>query len=212
MNDKISRTDDASLAGLLRFETTSRLGRLFSPRIRKPASPFLHVGCGDQILAGFDNIDFYALRFWRSPHIGHDLRFPLPYRDESFDGAFSEHTLEHLPLPVATALLADIRRVLKPGAVFRVSVPDVGKYIDFYNGKMPDAAFGQFASGCEAIGSLTQNWGHVSCWDAETLVHRLQAAGFRSAAPAGFRQGLNSQLLRDQPGRAWELVYVEAIA
>lgn len=203
---------DPSLAGLLRFETAARIGRLLSPRLRKPGQPLLHIGCGATIAEGFDNIDFYAMRFWKVRHIGHDLRQPLPYADQVFDGAFSEHALEHFTSSSALGLLRQVHRVLKPGAVFRISVPSLRKYIDFYEGKRSPADFSNYANGCEAIWSLTQYWGHLSCWDADMLVRQLQRAGFRSAAETAFREGADARLWLDQAAREWESLYVEAVA
>jgi SAM-dependent methyltransferase len=177
-----------------------------------PRNPFLHLGCGVNLLEGFDNVDFYTMRFWRVQHIGHDLRYPLPYADKVFDGAFSEHTLEHLHVVDGLKMLCEVKRVLKPGSVFRVSVPDVRKYVDFYEGKTSDPEFMKFQNGCEAIWSLTQNWGHLSCWDVPMLTQQLKAAGFSDVIACDFRSGSNSALLRDSEGRRWESLYLEARA
>jgi SAM-dependent methyltransferase len=42
--------------------------------------------------------------------------YELPYPDQSFDAAFANHVIEHLRDPVRA--LKEVRRVLKPGAVF----------------------------------------------------------------------------------------------
>ena len=91
------------------------------------------------------------MKFWRAKHLGHDLRRPLPFADGAFEGAFSEHTLEHLTAADAVALLRDVHRVMRPGAVFRVAVPDLDQYVRFYNGTNPSPEFAQFQNGCEAI-------------------------------------------------------------
>lgn len=41
--------------------------------------------------------------------------------------------------------------MLKPGAVFRCSVPDLAKYVAFYTGEPSSDTFGMFQSGCEAF-------------------------------------------------------------
>ncbi len=206
------RSFEGNAVSGLQFALRSRLGRALSPRRRSPKNPFIHIGCGANLLTGFDNLDFYAMRFWAARHIGHDLRYPLPYADASFDGAFSEHTLEHLYVGDAERLLREIRRVLKPGSVARIAVPDLGRYVAFYNGAPSDPEFAQFGSGCEAIWSLTQYWGHLSCWDAVRLVAALGEAGFSGAAQATFRNGRDARLLQDTPARHWETLYVEAVA
>jgi SAM-dependent methyltransferase len=45
----------------------------------------------------------------------------LPFPDRSFDSCILDNVLEHIADP--TALLAEVRRVLSPGAVFAVGVP-----------------------------------------------------------------------------------------
>lgn len=47
---------------------------------------------------------------------------PLPYKDASFDVILCTETLEHLDEPVK--LIEEVKRVLKPGGEFIVSVPE----------------------------------------------------------------------------------------
>ena len=201
-----------SISGLLKFEVKSWLGRiLFKPRA--PVEKYIHIGAGETVLPNFENLDFYRFRpEATSKHrVGHDLRYPLPYPDQTFSGAYSEHTLEHLYPGQAVALLKEVCRVLKPGAVFRCTVPDLKKYVDFYVGKEVDAEFRKFSSGCEAIWSLTQNWVHLSVWDASMLSQKMIEAGFKTAAEKKFREGENPDLLMDTEARRWETLYVEAV-
>lgn len=50
---------------------------------------------------------------------------PLPYETASADFIFSEQLLERLPLEQGIFLLSEFRRVLKPGGVVRIAVPDL---------------------------------------------------------------------------------------
>ena len=159
---------------------------------------------------GFENLDVHFYRGARGV-VGHDLRYPLPYPDGTFNGAYSEHALEHLYPDQAIRLLREIRRVLKPAAVFRCGVPDLEKYINYYVGKPVDGEFAKFRSGCEAIWSLTQNWGHLSVWDATMLTGTLREVGFADARQTNYREGHNPDLLLDQSERRWETLYVEAV-
>jgi len=203
---------EPNLASALKFEIKSFIGRTISSKQRKPKFPLLHVGCGANVLDGFENVDFYALRFWRARHVGHDFRYPLPYGDATFEGVFSEHTLEHLPPSYARKLLSEMHRVLKPGSVARIAVPDLKKYVDYYKGDRSNPAFDKHDSGCEAIWSLTQNWGHLSCWDAEMLTSQMLEAGFNSPKEVSYLNGSDKRLLRDLADRRWETLYVEATA
>ncbi len=59
-------------------------------------------------------------------HIRHDLTTPIPLVDCSVDAFQSEDVLEHIAYSQLPVVLAEIHRVLKPGALFRLSVPDYG--------------------------------------------------------------------------------------
>jgi predicted SAM-dependent methyltransferase len=50
---------------------------------------------------------------------------PLDFPDDTFDAVDSYHLLEHLTPQEGENLVAEIFRVLKPGAIFRASVPDL---------------------------------------------------------------------------------------
>jgi len=54
----------------------------------------------------------------------------LPFEDHVFDVIIMEQVLEHLPDPVKA--FAEAKRVLRPGGVFYIEVPDASRYSDFY--------------------------------------------------------------------------------
>src|SRR5450631_1077887 len=53
----------------------------------------------------------------------HDIR-SLPYADGSVDAIYSSHALEHIYLGEARQVLADSARVLRPGGMIRLALPD----------------------------------------------------------------------------------------
>ena len=63
------------------------------------------------------------------PHhyLEHDSAEPYPCADATFDWAFSEHLLEHLTPDQAVAWLSEVRRVLKPGGLLRVTTPNLAR-------------------------------------------------------------------------------------
>lgn len=55
----------------------------------------------------------------------HDLSKGIPAKDASVDAVYHSHLLEHLDRPVAEGFMREILRVLKPGGIQRISVPDL---------------------------------------------------------------------------------------
>ena len=56
--------------------------------------------------------------------VAHDATTALPFADSSIAKVQAQDVLEHLPLDKMPFVLDEIYRVLKPGGVFRLSVPD----------------------------------------------------------------------------------------
>ena len=82
----------------------------------------LNVGCGKCIHSAWTNIDLVA----STPEVrAHDLRRGLPYQDDTFDGVYHSHVLEHLTPQAANRLLSECIRVLRGGGILRVVVPDL---------------------------------------------------------------------------------------
>jgi hypothetical protein len=72
----------------------------------------LHLGCGDNVLPGWLNSDYYP----RSDSVLHlDATAPLPLPDASLDYVFSEHMIEHLSSADGMRMLRECHRVLRPG-------------------------------------------------------------------------------------------------
>jgi len=71
-----------------------------------------------------------------------DLRRGIPFQ-RTFDGVYHSHVLEHLDREDAPGFLAEWFRVVKPGGILRVVVPDfellARSYLDIV-GRMPDRA------------------------------------------------------------------------
>jgi predicted SAM-dependent methyltransferase len=62
----------------------------------------------------------------------HDLSKGIPAEDSSVDAVYHSHLLEHLDRPVAEGFMREILRVLRPGGIQRISVPDLEGYVRSY--------------------------------------------------------------------------------
>jgi predicted SAM-dependent methyltransferase len=179
------------------------------------ATRLLNLGCGPHIFPGWVNADDYAFkRGLREPAFRPNWRLDItrPWRcpDNHWDGVFTEHVLEHVSYSQAIFLLREIRRTLKPGAWLRISVPDLRAYVDFYDGKVSTPEFGQFPHPAVGVSFLTQMHMHRSVWDEDLIVRSLIELSFLDAKAVPFGAGTDERLLRDDPDKVHESLYVEA--
>ena len=66
-----------------------------------------------------------------------DLTKPLPYPTDSISAIFSSHVLEHLFIDEVELLIPEMYRVLKPGGVSRIVVPDLEKILALWDVEDP---------------------------------------------------------------------------
>lgn len=103
------------------------------------AATYLNLGCGSRYHPGWINIDI-------APHapevIQHDLSRGIPLPDASCDVVYHAAVLEHIRRSDAAAFLVECHRVLKPGGVIRVGVPDLEKLCQLYLSKLQATAAG----------------------------------------------------------------------
>ncbi|MGI8569814.1 MAG: class I SAM-dependent methyltransferase [Methylocella sp.] len=90
----------------------------------------LHIGCGDHILKGWLNSDYYP----RSSEIlHHDATQPFPFNNEELDFIFSEHMIEHVPYSQGFLMLTECFRILKRNGTIRIATPDLSFLIKLCN-------------------------------------------------------------------------------
>ena len=80
---------------------------------------------------------------WSRDIFIHDVRKPLPFAEGSADAVYSSHVLEHLYREQGEQLIRESFRVLAPGGIIRIVVPDLHTIIREYLGDRP---FGELSS------------------------------------------------------------------
>jgi predicted SAM-dependent methyltransferase len=84
--------------------------------------PFLNLGCGNQYIPDWINIDFLE----RPPHVlGYDLSKGIPLEANTCDVVYHSHLLEHFSKNDGLNFLKECYRVSKPNGVLRIVVPDL---------------------------------------------------------------------------------------
>ena len=111
----------------------------------EPSARLLDVGCGTGWLAehfadytGVDGSpDAVGVAAARGRNVSlADVDQPLPFDDASFDGVVLKDLLEHVADPVA--VVAEVRRVLRPGGLVFASSPDAQRWVwDDYTHRRP---------------------------------------------------------------------------
>lgn len=205
---------------LLLFELKSFIGRHFFRKRKLPTIKselkLLHIGCGfHPNFPDWVNADFFCgfqlkNNNLSSPDWMIDLRYPLICPDNFWDGVFTEHTLEHLYPDQVFNLLQEIHRTMRSQAWLRITVPDLQKYVDYYERRIVNPVFSRWPTGCEAIHSLTQNHRHLSVWDEQLLARFLKNAGFINIQKVAFQEGNDRRICLDQAVRQDETLYMEA--
>lgn len=82
----------------------------------------LNLGCGHHHLRHWVNVDFSAT----APGvIAHNLNSGIPFPEQNFDVVYHSHVLEHFSREQGAFFMRECFRVLKPGGIVRVLVPDL---------------------------------------------------------------------------------------
>jgi predicted SAM-dependent methyltransferase len=186
--------------------------------VRELRGALVNVACGPQILEGFVNLDLLGA----PPRIRWDCRRSLPLADAGAAGIRVEQFVEHLDtreeLP---EFLRDCLRVLEPGGVLRIIVPDAGRYLRAYcrpdlegfrELAVPDPFPEDLPTKMDVINHIFHQWGeHRWAYDFETLVLRLRTAGFGRIEHVGYQRSLLPALAQDRAVHAPYSLYVDAV-
>lgn len=173
---------------------------------------YVQYGCGWSSHDAWTNFDAsLTLRWERIPIIGRcytnnshffpknvrpgDILRGLPVPDESCQGVYASHVLEHLALEDFHTALDNTRRILRVGGIFRLVVPDLEwparEYVKRLDSGDPDANLFFLRDtwlGCERrergfmgiLRRLFNKSAHLWMWDELSMTQALKQHGFRS--------------------------------
>lgn len=137
-----------------------------------------------------------------------DLSGDLPFSDHSVDYLYCSHFLEHLSRQDALHLLKEARRILKPGGIFRICVPDLAYAVSLYGKgetkKMLESYF--FVEDLDS--SMAR---HRYMYDYDLLKAALDEAGFAGVVRCAYREGKTPDL-HVLDNRPEDTLFVEAVA
>ena len=82
----------------------------------------LNLGCGTRYHRDWVNLNYTST----GPDvIAHNLYNGIPFNDGLFEVVYHSHLLEHFPKKYAPLFLKECHRVLKPGGIMRIAIPDL---------------------------------------------------------------------------------------
>ncbi|MGZ4057281.1 MAG: class I SAM-dependent methyltransferase [Bacteroidia bacterium] len=85
---------------------------------------YLNLGCGSHYSTSkeWTNMDFISNSEYV---IAHNLLNGIPFESNSFDAVYHSHVLEHFSKADGEKFISECLRVLKPGGILRIAIPDL---------------------------------------------------------------------------------------
>lgn len=195
------------------FRREKKLLRLLKKHSRKK---YLNLGSGPR---GIDNDTWINIDGFKDRNVHYlcDISRGLPFYEKTFDGIFCEHVLEHFDYDHGKKLMEDCCRILKPGGVLRIIVPDGHKILKSY---FDEPSFISKYKQCDSIYPMEavnkwfyQRYEHQCIYDGPYLIDMLLKAGFSEATKISYLQTTlhEKELVIDDEKYNWESLYVEAV-
>jgi len=132
---------------------------------KKMAQVKLNIGAGESALPGYTAVDIKQGQ----------QAYPLQYDDDQVDELYASHILEHFPHAQIMEVLNDWRRVIKPGGIIRISVPDFDTLVAQYTHDNPhNLPLQSYMFG----GQTDEHDFHKAAFNKENLTLALRGAGF----------------------------------
>lgn len=180
----------------------------------------LNLGCGQNIKSDWVNVDLYE----PTADLALDLRERLPFPDNSAEIVYCEHVFEHFALPAisdpmgwtlegaaapseALQFLREARRVLAPGGVLNIGVPDAERAVRMYMQQHFETWGPPWVDTPMHFLNYVFRQGreHKYAYDAETLLRLVSSIGFVQVRRRPFLPALDSEHRKN------DTLYVEAM-
>ncbi len=128
----------------------------------------LNLGCGHRYHKDWTNVDFVSTG---EGVIAHNLLRGIPFPNNQFDVAYHSHVLEHFSKESAPIFLKECFRVLKPGGLIRIAVPDLEQIAREYIKNLEGALCGDESA------VLNYDWIMVELYDQAVRTYSGGAYG-----------------------------------
>jgi len=122
----------------------------------------LNLGCGARYHHEWVNVDFYS---HSKEVIAHNLLEGIPFPDNEFDAVYHSHLLEHFPKNRAEPFTRECLRVLRPGGIIRIAVPDLEGIAKLYLEQLDKALLG------DGIAEHKYDWIFLELYDQTVRNH-----------------------------------------
>jgi predicted SAM-dependent methyltransferase len=133
----------------------------------------------------YNSLDDYCRILRNHYFVYHNLKYGIPIENSQVDFIYSSHFLEHLDRLSGQRLLEECLRVLKPGGVIRISVPDLACAWELYQRGEKARMLHDYFFVEEAPG-FSQ---HRYAYDFEILQTLLHDVGFVDVQRMTYQQG-----------------------
>ena len=158
----------------------------------------LHIGCGQQSIPGWINIDNQGL-----PGVDQvlDVRQGLPFGEVA--AIYAEHFLEHLAFEDGLAFLAECRRVLRDDGTLRLSTPNLDWVLTTHY-RWQNMTEEDNREDCIRLNRAFHGWGHQFLYNRPTLASALRSAGFANVVFRGYGESDVPELAGLERHETWE--------
>ena len=142
----------------------------------------LNLGCGDKILLGYINVDVVESRKGNKPDLLCDITKLDKFADNSVDEILTVHVIEHFYYWLLPPVLAEWKRVLRPGGVMITETPNLlfacqEIMKEPFKAALPNAQMSMwplFGNPYEEDELMCHHW----CFTPQTLGQTFAEAGF----------------------------------